>query len=174
MGSKRTSVERLRELLKDHSVEDLEGVFALLQENHEGDVREFTEAQIQQMNAAVPFKDLRFSQEAVSDVVEQLKQTRSTMSRLGRTQVSRFVLSLTRDEIVEVVDLMLPFFVSRSGKFVETLTADQQIATFKTLFPEILKSAHAEGRVAELLLGLYSVSRVGESLEILSGDALNT
>ena len=78
-------------------------------------------------------------QDTITAIVEQLKKTKSKMSKLGRTQVSRFILSLTRDEIVEVVELLIPFFVTRSGKFISTLTVDQKMATFNILFPEILK-----------------------------------
>lgn len=165
------NAERLDDLLKDHSVEDLRRVFDLLQENHEGEVRPFTEEQISRMDQVLPPKKMKFGQEAVGEVVHRLRKTKSSMSRLGRTQVSKFILSLSRDEIVEVVDLLLPFMAARSGKFVDTLTVDQRIATVDTLFPEVLRNAREQNRVADLLLGLYSVGRIGESLEVLGGDA---
>ena len=120
------------------------------------------------MHKLLPMNTLSFSEETITSIVEQLKRTKSSMSRLGRTQLSRFVLSLTRDEVIELVELMIPFFVARSGKFVDNLTVDQQLAVHKTLFPQILAEAHNQGKVANLLLGLYSVSRIGESLEVLS------
>ena len=165
------NAERLADLLKNHSVEDLRRVFDLLQENHEGEVRPFTEEQISRMDEVLPAKKMQFDEETVKAVVHKLRKTRSSMSRLGRTQVSKFILSLDREEIVEVVDLLLPFLAARSGKFVETLTVDQRIATVNILFPEILRNACEQNRAANLLLSLYSVGRIGESLEVLGGDA---
>ena len=164
------NAERLADLLKNHSVEDLRRVFDLLQENHEGEVRPFTEEQISRMDEVLPARKMQFGEETVKAVVHKLRKTRSSMSRLGRTQVSKFILSLNREEIVEVVDLLLPVLAARSGKFVDTLTVDQRIATVDTLFPEILRNAREQNRAADLLLGLYSVGRIGESLEVLGGD----
>ena len=164
------NAERLAGLLKNHSVEDLRRVFDLLQENHEGEVRPFTEGQISRMDDVLPPRKMQFREESVKAVVQKLRKTRSSMSRLGRTQISKFILSLNREEIVEVVDLLLPFLAARSGKFVDTLTVDQRIATVDTLFPEILRNAHEQDRAADLLLGLYSVGRIGESLEVLGGE----
>lgn len=162
------NVEKLTELIKDYTVDELRSVFNLLQEDHNGTVRPFGEKQIEQMDQVLPFANVQFSQDTITAIVEQLKKTKSKMSKLGRTQVSRFVLSLTRDEIVEVVELLIPFFVTRSGKFISTLTVDQKMATFNVLFPEILKNASSKEKISELLLGLYSVGRIGESLEILN------
>lgn len=164
------NAERLAPLLKDYTEEDLRKVFALLQENHEGHVREFSEAQIEQMNRVLPFKTLQFTEDTVTTVVQRLRKTRSSMSRLGRTQLSKFILSLSREEVAEAVDLLMPFLVARSGKFLDTLTVDQRIATFDALFPDILRNAREQDRAADLLVGLYSVSRIGESLEVLKAE----
>ena len=169
MSARTNNTEKLAELLKDYSVDELRSVFNLLQEDHNGAVRPFTEAQVDTMEKVLPFANESFSQETIATVVEQLKKTKSKMSKLGRTQVSRFILSLSRDEIVEVVELLIPFFVKHSGKFISTLTVDQKLATFDTLFSEILKNAENEKeKIAEVLLGLYTVGRIGESLEILN------
>ena len=162
------NVEKLTELIKDYSIDDLKSVFNLLQEDHNGTVRPFSEKQIEQMDSVLPFANMQFSEDTIAQIVAQLKKTKSKMSKLGRTQVSRFILSLTREEIVEVVELLIPFFVTRSGKFINTLTVDQKMATFNVLFPEILKNASSKEKISELLLGLYSVGRIGESLEILN------
>lgn len=169
MSAKTNNTEKLAELLKDYSVEELRSIFNLLQEDHNGTVRPFTETQVDAMDKVLPFANESFSQETIATVVEQLKKTKSKMSKLGRTQVSRFILSLSRDEIVEVVELLIPFFVKHSGKFISTLTVDQKLATFDALFSEILKNAENEKeKIAEVLLGLYTVGRIGESLEILN------
>jgi hypothetical protein len=169
MSAKTNNTEKLAELLKDYSVEELRSIFNLLQEDHNGTVRPFTETQVDAMDKVLPFANESFSQETIATVVEQLKKTKSKMSKLGRTQVSRFILSLSRDEIVEVVELLIPFFVKHSGKFISTLTVDQKLATFDVLFSEILKNAENEKeKIAEVLLGLYTVGRIGESLEILN------
>lgn len=162
-----SNVERLSELTDDLSVADITAVFDLLQEDHNGQVKPFSEKQIEQINSVVPLASLSFTSEAVGTVIDELKKTKSKMSKLGRTQVSRFMLSLTREEIIEAIELLKPFFVKHSGKFINTLTTDQKNATFGILFPEILQNVQKTKQTAQLLLGLYSVSRIGESLEIL-------
>ena len=169
MAAKTNNAAKLTELIKDYSVDEIRAVFDLLQEDHNGTVRPFSESQIETMNKALPFSGETFSQETITAVVEQLKKTKSKMSKLGRTQISRFILSLSREDVVEVVELLIPFFVKHSGKFISTLTVDQKLATFDALFVEVLKNAeNKKDKIEELLLGLYSVARIGESLEVLN------
>lgn len=162
-----SNTDRLAELTDDLDMNQLSAVFDLLQEDHNGHAKAFNENQIDKINAVIPLVSVDFSREAIETVIDALKQSKSKMSRLGRTQVSRFMLSLTREEIVEAIEILKPFFFKHSGKFVNTLTADQKNATFVTLFPEILDSAQKSKKTAPLLLALYTVSRIGESLEIL-------
>lgn len=101
-----SSTTKLIELIKDYSIDDLKSMFALLQEDHKGDVRPFSEDQLERMNKVLPFAECQFSEKIITDVLKGLKQTKSKMAKIGRTQMSKFVLSLTRDEIVEVVQLL--------------------------------------------------------------------
>lgn len=164
-----SSSDKLTQLLADYSLEEIHTVFDLLQEDHNGTVKPFSEDQVRTIDKTVGMSSQQFTKDTITAVIEQLRKTKSKMSKLGRTQVSRFILSLTRDEIVEVIQLLVPFFVKRSGKFIDTLTIDQKLATFDLLFHEVITNElDNKQNIAQLLLALYSVGRIGESLEILN------
>jgi hypothetical protein len=158
-------VARLKQLLAEHTTDDITAMFRLLQEDRNGNQKEFSEAQMETIDRILPFRHMSFSEELVSNLVAELRATKSKMTRIGRTQLSRFILSLSREELSEILVEMIPHFVEHSGKFVDTLTADQKAATFDAMLPEVVENLIDKDRVAHMLLSLYSVSRISESLE---------
>ena len=75
-----SNVERLSELTDDLSVSDIMAVFDLLQEDHNGQVKPFSEKQIEQMNSVVPNDSLSITSDAEGTVNDDLKKTKSKMS----------------------------------------------------------------------------------------------
>jgi hypothetical protein len=162
--------ERLQEILKDFQSNRINSLFELLQETSDGTVKPFNDAQIEKIVGAIDLKSINFNEETIEEVVSTLANAKSKMARLGRTQISKIVCSLNRDEVAELINALIPFFLKYSGKFVHNLTTDQQRANFKVLFSEIVKDAIEKNEVAKILLTLYPIGRIGEALEILNQD----
>jgi len=168
-ASMATFVKQLDARVSGLDVKDISDLISLLQQDRRGQVKPFTERQIETIMANCLYSNAqsKMDTDVMENILAKLQDPAriSVMHQLGRKQLQMFILQLSKRQTAELVQHMAPFFTKYTHHFVSSLSVDQKAEVFGEIMPCALNWACEQGTVAALLAALYEPPDIATAIE---------